>query len=121
MKPNATINPICCICQEQIGEMPIDIYITAIKLRGDYLFCPTCRQFKCDSCGYFFQGTNYHDVKDEDGKFLGRACDTCFQFVLPDELSREDFPNFRTMQPPNLQFVQFHTVSPELETRWDER
>lgn len=118
----AKINPTCCICGESIGEMTIDIYLAAIGYRGEYLFCPNCRTHKCDCCGIFngnqttrkvYHGTN--------GNFLGRACETCFQFVVSYSPTEADFPSFFQFARPNLIYTTWATPAPESEARWDER
>jgi len=118
---NATVNPICCVCQEKIGEMPLDIYQRAVELRGEFLFCPDCRTHKCDSCGWFIPSQLMVPFVDGKGKFIGNCCETCVTFLFMDDPEKEDFPHFRTMLQPNLTYVKFHSPSQEQETRWDER
>jgi hypothetical protein len=118
---NATLDPICAICNENIGAMPLDVYLQAIERRGPYLLCPSCRESWCDCCGWFFPGVEHKTFYSHSGQYLGRACVTCSDFILTAGLTREDFPNFRIMLKPNLEHMRFNAIAREDESRWDER
>lgn len=107
---NATINPLCAVCNLPIGDMPLDIYIRAVEYRGDHLLCPDCRAHQCDCCGWFLPGQETRKVVDWQGYFAGNACDVCFDWVLPDNPNRDDFPAFQLCQKPNLMFVTYTMV-----------
>lgn len=100
MLTNAVINPICAICQERIGEMTLDLYMDAIGHRGPHLLCPDCRLHKCDCCGYFKPNDAGRKVVDAHGVYLGRACEICWDWVIGDNPTSEDFPFFFQLHSP---------------------
>lgn len=102
---NALINPICAACKENIGEMPLDIYLEAVEYRGTFLLCPNCRTHYCDCCGWFIPHQQMRP-NFSDGEFVGNSCEPCSDWILPEEaLSREDFPHFQLMKKPNLRHI----------------
>jgi hypothetical protein len=115
LENNSNVDPICAACKENIGAMPLDIYLRAIAARGEYLFCPDCRTHKCDCCGWFIPTQTMQAVYSDEGQFLGNACETCVTWVLPLDDEGLELPYFRTMQKPNLKWVRAYSdYTPEL-------
>lgn len=111
MLTNAGVNPICGACFTQIGTMPLDIYLDAIKRRGEVLLCPECRKNLCNSCGFFVPGRVNTTYLDEDGRVMGKACDSCEEFVLPELPGWEDFPHQKLNAIPNSDTKKMKTIS----------
>lgn len=100
---DTTVNPLCAGCLNRIGEMTLDTYARAIAYRGKYLLCPECRVHHCDCCGNMMIEECRKVYIVGDYQYLGNACSSCWSWVISDNPTKIDFPNFSLNAKPNFQ------------------